>query len=123
MLHPELNKQCVAQFRASQKKFRATTDNTFSVVAYSVPYSYARLNNEIVVLLSSLGISSETFLQRQSHYHTWIREATTDWHVAFNILCALKQYEAAERLLLDGLEFPEVQKKIRSAQTAEIGSF
>ena len=123
MLHPELNKQCVAQFRASQKKFRATTDNTFSVVAYSVPYSYARLNNEIVVLLSSLGISSETFLQRQSHYHTWIREATTDWHVAFNILYALKQYEAAERLLLDGLEFPEVQKKIRSAQTAEIGSF
>ncbi|RPD58073.1 hypothetical protein L227DRAFT_485948, partial [Lentinus tigrinus ALCF2SS1-6] len=123
MLHPELNKKCVAQFRASQKKFRATTDNTFSVVAYSVPYAYARLNNEIVVLLSSLGIPSETFLRRQSEYHQWIREATTDWQVAFNILCALKQYETAERLLLDGLESSEVQKKIRSVQTAEIGSF
>ncbi|KAI0712794.1 RNA dependent RNA polymerase-domain-containing protein [Cerioporus squamosus] len=123
MLHPELNKQCVAQFRASQKKFRATTDNTFSVVAYSVPYSYARLNNEIVVLLASLGISSETFLQRQTQYHEWIRDAATDWQVAFNILCALKQYEAAERLLLDGLESPDVQKKIRSVQMAEIGSF
>ncbi|RDX43226.1 RdRP-domain-containing protein [Lentinus brumalis] len=123
MLHPELNKQCVAQFRASQKKFRATTDNTFSVVAYSVPYSYARLNNEIVVLLSSLGIPPETFLQRQTQYHEWIRDAATDWQVAFNILCARKQYEAAERLLLDGLESPEVQKKIRSVQMAEIGSF
>ena len=123
MLHPELNKQCVVQFRASQRKFRATNDNTFSVVAYSAPYSYARLNNEIVVLLASLGISSETFLKRQDQYHEWIRVATTDWQVAFNILCALKQYDSAERLILEGLESREVQQKIRSAQMAEIGAF
>ena len=123
MLHPELNKNIVAHFRASQKKFRATTENTFSVVAYSVPYSFARLNNEIVVLLSSLGIPSETFLKRQDEYHQWIRAASTDWQVAFNILCALKHYDAAERLLLDGIDFPEVQKRIRSAQMAEIGAF
>ncbi|KAI0359481.1 RdRP-domain-containing protein [Trametes cingulata] len=123
MLHPELRKECVTQFRASQRKFRATNDNTFSVVAYSVPYSYARLNNEIVVLLSSLGISSETFLKRQEEYHGWIRSASTDWQVAFNILCALKQYEAAERLLIRGIESPEVQASIRSAQMGEISSF
>ena len=123
MLHPELNKECVAQFRASQKKFRATTSNTFSVVAYSVPYSFARLNNEIVVLLSSLGVPAETFLKRQADYHGWLRAASTDWQVAFNILSALKQPEAAERLLLHGLESPEIQRMIRSAQLAEIGSF
>ena len=123
MLHPELNKEIVAQFRASQRKFRATTSNIFSVVAHSVPYSFARLNNEIVVLLSSLGISSETFLKRQAEYHEWIRAASTDWQVAFNILCALKHYDAAERLLLDGLEDHTVKQRIRAAQNAEIGAF
>ena len=123
MLHPELNKDIVAQFRASQKKFRATTENTFSVVAYSSPYAFARLNNEIVVLLASLGIPSETFLRRQAEYHEWIRIASADWQVAFNILCALKQYEDAERLLLDGIESLQVQQRIRSVQHSEIGSF
>ncbi|KAH9925901.1 RNA-dependent RNA polymerase [Epithele typhae] len=123
MLHPELNKRIVTQFRGSQKKFRATTENTFSVVAHSVPYSYARLNNEIVVLLASLGVSSETFLKRQTEYHTWIQEASTNWEIAFNILCALKQFDTAERLLLDGLDAPHIQKSIRSVQNTEIGAF
>ncbi len=123
MLHPDLQKECVAQFRASQKKFRATNDNTFSVVAHSVPYSFARLNNEIVVLLASLGIPAETFLRRQEEYHGWLRVAHTDWQVAFNVLCALKQFEAAERLLVHGIEAPEVQASIRSSQMAEINSF
>ncbi|KAI0666961.1 RNA dependent RNA polymerase-domain-containing protein [Trametes maxima] len=123
MVHPELQKDCVAQFRASQRKFRATNDNTFSVVAYSIPYSYARLNNEIVVLLSSLGITPETFIKRQEEYHGWIRSASSDWQVAFNILCALGHFEAAEKLLIHGIEAPEVQARIRAAQMAEISSF
>ncbi|KAH9888525.1 RNA dependent RNA polymerase-domain-containing protein [Cubamyces lactineus] len=123
MQHRELSKECVAQFRASQRKFKATNDNTFSVVAHSVPYAYARLNNEIVVLLSSLGITHETFLRRQEEYHGWIRTASADWQVAFNVLCALKQFEAAERLLLRGIEHRDVQASIRSAQMAEIGAF
>ncbi|KAI0333202.1 RdRP-domain-containing protein [Cubamyces sp. BRFM 1775] len=123
MQHPELSKECVAQFRASQRKFKATNDNTFSVVAHSLPYAYARLNNEIVVLLASLGITNETFLRRQEEYHGWIRTASTDWQVAFNVLCALKQFEAAERLLLRGIEHRDVQASIRSAQMAEIGAF
>ena len=122
MLHPELNEECVAQFRAGQK-FCATTSDTFSVVAYSVPYSFARLNNEIVVLLSSLGIPAETFLKRQAEYHEWLRMASTGWQVAFDILCALKQFEAAEWLLLSGLDSPDIQRTVRSAQLAEIGSF
>ncbi|KAI0644794.1 RNA dependent RNA polymerase-domain-containing protein, partial [Trametes meyenii] len=123
MVHPELQKDCVAQFRASQRKFRATNDNTFSVVAYSIPYSYARLNNEIVVLLSSLGITPETFIRSQEEYHGWIRSASSDWQVAFNILCALGHFEAAEKLLIHGIEAPEVQARIRAAQMAEISSF
>ncbi|GAV99661.1 RNA-directed RNA polymerase [Lentinula edodes] len=68
------------------KKFKSTIDNTFAVVGYSTPYSFGRLNNEIVVLLSSLGITNEVLLAKQQAYFTWIEQATFDLVQGFEFL-------------------------------------
>jgi hypothetical protein len=107
-------------FRKSQRKFNATQNNTFSVVDYSNPYAFGRLNNDIVVLLSSLGISNETFLAKQQAYHKWLQDASDHWETAFDFLCALNKYEVAERLLLEGLDTVAVRKEIRALQNSEL---
>lgn len=120
MLHPELNEEHHVHFRASQKKFTATQDNTFSIVDHSTPYAFGRLNNDIIVLLASLGVTSETLLAKQEAYHKWIQAASIDWEVAFNFLCALGNYDTAERLLLEGIEATTVRSKIRACQMSEV---
>ncbi|KAI0077242.1 RNA-directed RNA polymerase [Panus rudis PR-1116 ss-1] len=122
MLHPELHSEHV-HFRKSQKKFTATQNNTFSVVGHSVPYAFARLNNDVVVLLASLGITTETLVEKQRNYLQWIRDSSTDWQQAFNLLSALGKYQLAERLLLDGLDSAPIQKSLRALQQAEVAAF
>lgn len=121
MLEPRLHQDHV-HFRKSQKKFTATQNNTFSVVDYSVPYSFARLNNDIVVLLSSLGISTEVFLAKQDEYHRWLQRASEDWEGAFDLLCAANKFSTAERLLLEGLDSKPVRQDIRALQNSELAA-
>jgi hypothetical protein len=109
-------------FRKSQKKFTATQNNTFSVVDYSCPFAFARLNNDIVVLLSSLGISTEIFLKKQQQYHDWIQSAGINWEAAFDLLCAAKKYETADRLIHEGLDSDSVRKDVRALQSSELTS-
>lgn len=123
MLYLELKEEHHIYFRASQKKFTATTNNTFSVVDYSVPYTFGRLNNDVIVLLASLGVSSEKLLAKQAAYHQWIRDASANWEVAFDLLCATNNYPLAERLLLEGLDDREVKSKIRAVQLSELAGF
>ncbi|TFY79169.1 hypothetical protein EWM64_g4844 [Hericium alpestre] len=125
MLHPPLDqeKKHLVEFRKSMKKFNATADNIFSVVNYSTPYSFARLNNEIVVLLSSLGISNDVFLRKQAEYFSWVEEASTDVIKGFEFLSSLGKYSSAERLLLDGLDSPAILREIKSLQKQEVASF
>ena len=138
MLHPALDvaKQHFVEFRKSQKKFTATIDDTFSVVGHSTPYSFGRLNNEIVVLLTSLGITVETFKRKQDEYSAWIRDAATDPGKGFEFLSALGKHRIAERLFLYGfgrsitldeedtrLSGINVQKEIANAQLSEIAAF
>jgi hypothetical protein len=125
MLHPDLDaqKQAFIHFRASQKKFTATGDNIFSVVDYSVPYAFARLNDDIIVLLASLGITTEKLLLKQEAYFKWITDAGTSWEVAFDFLSSMGNFALAEKLLLEGIDSPAVQSKIHSLQNSELASF
>ncbi|GJE97878.1 RNA-directed RNA polymerase domain-containing protein [Phanerochaete sordida] len=120
-LEPQLTTDHV-HFRKSQKKFTATGNNTFSVVDYSVPFAFGRLNNDIVVLLASLGISTETFLAKQRAYYDWLGNASHDWEAAFDLLCAAGRHAAAERLLLDGADDPAVAREVRALQHAELAA-
>lgn len=129
MLHPELDKgtdpdkKILVQFRRSMKKFSTTTNTTFSVVDFSSPYSFGRLNNDIIVLLSSLGISNEKLLAKQDTYFQWISDASQNITGAIDFLSCLSQHSLVERVLIDGLDDPDVIKRIRSLQKGEVAGF
>jgi hypothetical protein len=125
MQEPRLRKtpQVLAQFRDSMRKFTATSDHIFSVVDYSKPYAFGRLNNDIIVLISALGISNDALLQKQREYFAWIRDAPTDAMRAVDFLSCLDRHDKAERVLLDGLDAPRVQATLRDAQMSEVKSF
>lgn len=126
MLHPPLDveRKHMVHFRDSMKKFKTTIDVTFSVVDYSSPYKFGRLNNDVVVLLASLGISNEKFLAKQDQYFNWITEASSNVTSAIDFLSCLDNTQSlVERVLLDGLDSPEVSAKIHSLQRMEVASF
>ena len=134
MIHPDLDSQnrqreqgtppCHAQFRKSMKKFKATSDNSFSVVGYSKPYSFGRLNNDIITLLHSLGVTTEKLLAKQQAYFDWIANAIELEHdptAAIDFLSCIEKYQKAEQVLLrDGESSPKLLKEIRSYQLEEL---
>lgn len=125
MLHPPLDAAKIhqAEFRKSQKKFTATDDMIFSIVDYSKPYTFGRLNNEITILLSSLGVTNDDFVALQQEYFDWVQRASSDPVHAFELFSTLGKHDIAERVLLDGLDSPTIVKQICSAQAAEIQAF
>ncbi|KAJ3528070.1 hypothetical protein NMY22_g9549 [Coprinellus aureogranulatus] len=110
----------LAEFRKSMKKFKAVGDNSFSVVGYSKPYSFGRLNNDIVVLLSCLGVSNEKFLERQQQYFQWIQDAIVDVTSAVDFLSSTDKYPLAEKVFLDGLTEAHL-REIKKLQMDELG--
>lgn len=54
-------------FRPSMKKFDST-DEQFCIVEYSKPYTFGRLNEQIVILLHSLGVDDENLMAVQQEY-------------------------------------------------------
>ncbi|KAF9556779.1 RNA-directed RNA polymerase [Agrocybe pediades] len=123
MLHPALDRdrpQHLAEFRKSMKKFTTTRDHTFSVVGHSRPYSFGRLNNDIIVLLSSLGVTDEAILGKQKEYLDWISDSSKDPVKAIDFLSCLDQYAMAERVLLEGLDSEPVKREIKRLQNSEI---
>jgi regulator of nonsense transcripts 1 len=125
MIHPQLDRegQHYAHFRKSMKKFTTTLNDTFSVVDYSHPYAFGRLNNDIIVLLSSLGITNEKLLGKQEEYFRWIEAASTSAIHAIDFLSCVGKNNEVERILLNGLDDPAVFKSVRSSQMSEISSF
>ena len=70
----------------------------------SQPYSYGYLNDEVILLLHSLGISSQVLLRKQKLYFDYLNQAKDDPQIAFCFLSSLSQMELAENVLLDGVE-------------------
>jgi hypothetical protein len=160
MYHPELDKpqadgsRVNAQFRKSMKKFELTSnDHTFSVVGYSFPFKFGRLNNDIIVLLSSLGITNEVLLRKQKEYFDWISLASTNVAKAVELILSSEvrgkglnfvsdargppadselfngdsddqyKYKIAENLFLVGFDDKKNVEAIRSAQKTELAGF
>ncbi|KAF2101257.1 RdRP-domain-containing protein [Rhizodiscina lignyota] len=111
-LCPELKGQTQVQFRASMKKFSDAKDLSLSVVEYSKPYAFGYLNDEVVLLLNSLGVAVETILQKQDTYLQFLHKAVQgDNRAAFQFLSYLNRLDLAERLLIDGV--PSVHRDLR----------
>ncbi|KAJ1308794.1 hypothetical protein OPQ81_004484 [Rhizoctonia solani] len=124
-IHPQLDRaaQHHVHFRDSMRKLKTGADNTFSVVDYSRPYQFARLNNDIIVLLSALGITNEALAAKQDAYFDWIQSADKDVASAMNFLSALGKHDLAERAFLNGSEDKDIKTQIRNAQVEEVNAF
>jgi hypothetical protein len=140
MLHPQLDKEKkhLVQFRKSMNKFKATEDRTFSVVEYSQPFTFGRLNNDIIVLLSSLGITNDKLLAKQAEYFQWIADASHDVTRAIDFVSCLAQHpfdrstdetnsgeklSLIENILLKGLDDHSISGKVRKLQMSEVAGF
>ncbi|KAG6331888.1 hypothetical protein ID866_7202 [Astraeus odoratus] len=124
MMHPEMeDEKCLVKFRKSMKKFSTIQDYSFSVVGFSKPFAFGRLNNDVIVLLSSLGVTDEKFLAKQQDYLRWIEDASKEVTKAIDFVSSLDNCALAERILLDGLDNDAVLRDIRKAQTSEVSQF
>ena len=69
------------------------------------PYVFGYLNDEIVALLHSVGISIETLLRKQAEYLRFLRDVSNgDQRAAFQFLSYQSEIALAEKLLMDGVE-------------------
>lgn len=66
----------------------------------------------MILLLHSLGISSDTFLRKQQEYFDFLDTAANDPRKAFQFLNYINQHELAERVIIDSLDAvkPQVLK-------------
>jgi regulator of nonsense transcripts 1 len=122
MLHPDMDAegQQLAHFRKSQKKFSTTADHSFSVLGHSKPYSFGRLNSNIIVILSSLGVTDATFLAKQQEYFEWIGAASWDTLKALDFFACLESFPLAERVLFEGVGSEPVKQEIKRMQSMEV---
>ncbi|KAI1813797.1 RNA-dependent RNA polymerase [Poronia punctata] len=104
------------KFRKSMKKFTGGDDNSFSIVEYAKPYVYGHLNDEVVILLNSLGISAETLLRKQKEHFAFLELAPKDPLAAFRFLCHVNKPDLAEKLLLESIDAvkPEILKLVKA---------
>ncbi|KAL1647121.1 hypothetical protein SLS58_002892 [Diplodia intermedia] len=111
-LDPSMRGQCLVKFRSSMKKFRGGDDLTLSVVDYSKPYAFGYLNDEVVLLLHSLGIRDDVFLRKQAEHLQFLESVTRlDARMSFRFLSYCNRLDLAERLLISGVE--TVEKELR----------
>jgi regulator of nonsense transcripts 1 len=68
------------------------------------PYTYGYLNDEVVLLLHTLGVSAEVFLRKQKEHFQHLQESVTEPTAAFSFLCSLNRFDLAEKLVLHGIE-------------------
>ncbi|KAL4932417.1 RNA dependent RNA polymerase-domain-containing protein [Aspergillus undulatus] len=116
-LEPKMPEEYWFRFRHSMRKFSGSADQSFAVVEHSKPYTYGYLNDDIVLLLSALGISTVVLLQKQVAHFDRLRQSLTNPATAFSFLCSLDRFDLAEKLVLQG--FGQVSSSLRSLVSAE----
>ncbi|KAF2878599.1 RNA dependent RNA polymerase-domain-containing protein [Massariosphaeria phaeospora] len=104
-LDKTLHGQILILFRHSMRKFKDASDLSFSVVDYARPYAFGYLNDEVIVLLRTLGISQETLLKKQDqHLQFLLNVRRGDCRAAFQFLSYCDRLDLAEKLLFSGIE-------------------
>ncbi|KIW73618.1 hypothetical protein PV04_01721 [Phialophora macrospora] len=116
-VEPQMEKGLWLKLRKSMKKFSGTTDMGFAVVEYSKPYTYGYLNDEIVLLLHSLGVEAAVFVEKQRQYFDFLEQSRSNPRCAFRLLSSLGLTSQAELLLIEGME--QVESTIRKVLAQE----
>ncbi|KXS97624.1 hypothetical protein AC578_5741 [Pseudocercospora eumusae] len=118
MIDPTLRGKTQVLFRHSMKKLKDVKDLSFSVVEHSKPYTFGFLNDEIVVLLNALGVSTDTILGKQREYMRFLDRAYNgEPRAAFQFLSYQNELDLAEQLLIEG--FHSVRKSLRNLVRTE----
>lgn len=108
------------EIRKSMEKFRwlLPAPHPLGVVdnGNSKPYEVGSLNKQFILLLSSLGISDDVFLEKQKRYFEEIVSLTHNKEAAFTYLCAFGEINIAERLLETDQYDNEVLAKVKKIQ-------
>ena len=76
------------------------------------PYTYGFLNDEVIILLSALGVDRGVLKRKQEEHLRFLSDASRDPRSAFRFLSFVNEPQLAERVLLDSLE--SVQTKVRA---------
>ncbi|OAP58356.1 hypothetical protein AYL99_07446 [Fonsecaea erecta] len=116
-VEPRMEKGLWLKLRKSMKKFSGTDDMSFAVVAFSKPYTYGYLNDEIILLLNSLAIDAAVFTKKQKEYFEFLDRSRADPVCAFRLLSSLGMAAEAEKLLIEGME--KVEQTVRKTVTQE----
>lgn len=78
---------------------------------------FGSLNDEVILLLHSLGISMLALCQKQQEYFDFLSASKADPKTAFRLLTYTNHMDLAERVLLDGIE--SVRDRISSIVNQE----
>ncbi|CAG8631229.1 5813_t:CDS:1 [Funneliformis caledonium] len=89
-------------FRKSMHKFTCNGPNDFYVVDYSKPYTFGRLNTQIVMLLSSLGVPDDAFLHKQVQYFSRLDSMFTELSIALEDILNAENVALACDLIENG---------------------
>ncbi|KAK0648560.1 RNA dependent RNA polymerase-domain-containing protein [Cercophora newfieldiana] len=92
------------RMRKSMKKFSGGNDHSFSVIDSSKPYVFGHLNDEVILLLHSLGISRDVLLQKQREHFEFLADAPNSPQKAFRFLAYVNRFELAEKVVLESLD-------------------
>jgi len=116
-LDPRMKDGPLLRMRKSMKKFNGGDDHSFAVVQSSKPYTFGHLNDEVILLLHSLGISSDTLLRKQREHFLFLSDAPDSPQLAFRFLAYVNRFDLAERVVLESLD--AVRLSVQSLIRAE----
>ncbi|XP_055329909.1 uncharacterized protein LOC129582421 [Paramacrobiotus metropolitanus] len=106
-------------FRKSQEKFPCE-DDSFCVVqpsGTSRPYIYGKLNQQIVALLSALGIPDEALLEVQEEHYQRLENMYKDPVVAFKVLSGEGKQREVSELAEKGFQSKKVTDALNAVRS------
>eukprot|EP00698_Gefionella_okellyi_P011502 TRINITY_DN3036_c0_g2_i1.p1 TRINITY_DN3036_c0_g2~~TRINITY_DN3036_c0_g2_i1.p1 ORF type:complete len:859 (+),score=157.22 TRINITY_DN3036_c0_g2_i1:23-2578(+) len=124
-MNPEIDPDIV-QLRDSMVKFHTNRHSTIEVCGIARAGGRAKLNRQIILLLSARGVPDDVFLQLQDHAIQQCRAVTSDERTAMKMLSQEPTTQAATvlHMLLAGhsISEPFVQAELKRIQASQLRS-
>ena len=100
--------------RNSMIKFEAMPDilNDLIICGYSKPTTYACINQQIIMLLSGLGVKREYFLKKQQEYFDLLFDSKTDVKKTIELLKLLGKSEIIKKIIENDSKITNEMKSI-----------
>ena len=104
MVNPGRKMDENVHFQKSMRKFTDCPNDILSILKYFKSYTFGKLNDELMTLLYSLGVSDDIFLHKQREYFNMIIQALKDPVKTFIFLSYMGDQNSANDIVLNDLE-------------------